>query len=91
MSTNALSTNKVVLSDLQLNELGFKKEELMTMDEGYYQVHAITKDDSFIEITNEFNSDKKLVQQYMNVRVVEDAKRTYTNEDLKVLIKYLGK
>lgn len=89
MSTNALSKNSIVLSNADLKQLGFKSEGLNVMDEGFYEVHAMTGNDSFIEITNEFNDDKKLTCQYLDSRIVFDGKRNYSKEDIEVLKRFL--
>lgn len=87
MSIKGLSQNKVVLSDNQLLNIGFKKESPVGMDQGYYIIHSITTPDSFIEIINEYNDDGKFFCQYMNMRVLRESVRDYTENEVKMLAK----
>lgn len=81
------NTQKLIIPLDQLKQLGFIAEPVEEMDEGQsYQVHAIAKGDSFIEITNEINADGKIYEQYMDVRVVIDGLKSYDKELIKGLI-----
>lgn len=85
------NTQKVIIPLDQLKELGFISEPLEEMDEGLsYQVHAIAKGDSFLEVVNEINADGKIYKQYVDARIVLDGFTDYDVSKLEQLKKLIA-
>lgn len=82
-----MATNNTTFSNEELLKLGLIPEEIRKMDLGYYQVHAVVKNDGFVEVTNEFDSNGNLTKQFADIRIVREGITDLTYNELGTAIK----